>query len=57
VKADLFPLMNLEESTQVVVAFLEPSLHGHFVREARAGRFPRNIELVYLPQPAGLSSS
>jgi hypothetical protein len=57
VKADLFPLMNLEASTQVVVVFLEPSLHGHFVREARAGRFPRNIELVYLPQPAGLSSS
>jgi hypothetical protein len=55
-KTDALYLLHLEAEARRVMVFTEPCMHEYFVKAAKAGRFPPNIELLYIALPASLQA-
>lgn len=55
-KCDTLYLTNVACSCKKLLVFSEASMSRHFKKEADAGRFPKDIELIHAELPEGLQS-
>lgn len=55
-KTDALYLLHLEVEARKVMVFTEPCMHEYFVKAAKSGRFPPNIELLHISLPKSLQA-
>jgi hypothetical protein len=55
-KTDALYLLHLESDARRVMVFTESCMQEYFVRVAKLGRFPSNIELLHIPLPVELQA-
>lgn len=50
-KGDALNLLHVQGQVSLFMVFTESTLHERFMKEAKNGRFPPNIELLHVPLP------